>query len=275
MVPYTVSRCVRGAYVDDKGVTYACDGPGRTFKECASYKVVNTYTTKKMVQEHCVKTVHYTVNEIVCEKQIKRVPYQVCRMVPHTVIKKVPYTVCEQEKFTVCRKVAYTECVKQPYTVHCKVPYTVTETVACPVTRQVKVCVPETVCVKKARLVPVTVACEPCPAKACCDKGCGNTCCESKCCFMDRLRQRWFASLCSTGCCEETYRTRCKATCTTRCNDCHDYCREGLLQRLFRNRFACEPSCCDSGSSSRTMAPTMPTMPSAEQINLPRALPKD
>jgi len=34
-VPYTVRRMVRGAYVDEKGVAYDCDGPGRVFKEGA------------------------------------------------------------------------------------------------------------------------------------------------------------------------------------------------------------------------------------------------
>jgi hypothetical protein len=272
-VPYTVSRCVRGAYVDDKGVGYGCDGPGRVFKECANFTVTRTYCTTHMVQEQRVKRVQYTVNVMVEERVVKCVPYTVCRMVPCTVTKKVPYTVCEEQKYTVCRKVPYTECVMQPYTVRCMVPYT--ETITCPVTRQVKVCVPETVCVKKARLVPVTVSCEApacptaCPDKGCCETGCCETGCCDRCGFLSRLRQRWFASLCSTGCCEHT----CQAECTTTCNDCHDYCREGLLQRLFRNRFACEPSCCDSGyGTTTTSSPVMP--PAAENINRPKALPK-
>jgi hypothetical protein len=259
MVPYTVSRCAKGAYVDDKGEGHATEGPGRVFKEKAHYKVVHNYTTCRMVEECCVKKVQYTVYENICEKQIKRVPYQVCRMVPHTVTKKVAYKVCEQEKYTVCKRVRYTECVMQPHTVKCKVPYTVCETVPCTVTKQVKVCVPETVCVKRARLVPVTVACEApaCPPAKCCE----TDCCERNRCFLSNLRQRWFASLSTTGCCEQK----------TTCNDCHDYCREGLLQRLFRNRFACDAGCGDGGC-----APTTTTAPkTSEPVAPPKKLPSN
>ncbi len=270
MVPYTTSRCARGAYVDEKGEGFACEGPGRHFQEGSSYKIAKTYTTCCMVQETRVKKVPYTVYETVIEKQIKKVPYQVCRMVPHTVCKKVPYQVCEIEKHMVCKKVPYTECVQQPYTVRCKVPYTVVENVPC--TRRVKVCVPEEVCVKRARLVPVTVTCDPGCGNACgngcCDKGCGTACCDSHSCFLERLKQRWFASLCSTGCCEDH--------CQTGCND---YCREGLLQRFFRNRFACEPTCGESGCSTggcggATMAPVAPSVP-AEPVVVPKSLPKN
>jgi hypothetical protein len=279
-IPYTTTRCARGAYVDAQGNTYNCEGPGRCFQEGATHKYTTTSTSCRMVREQCVKKVQYTVKEWVNEVQIKKVPYQVCRMVPHTITKKVPYTVCEQEKYTVCRKVPYTECVKQAYTVNCKVPYTVCETIPCTITKQVKVCVPETVCVKKARMVPVTVECpaSACPAPACTNNGCSNdNCCETRSCFLGRFRQRWFASLCSTGCCEQT----CTTTSTT-CNDrCTDYCREGLLQRLFRNRFACEPTCdtgCQGGGcvgTSNSSAPgTMPNAP-VESIALPKALPKN
>jgi hypothetical protein len=180
----------------------------------------------------------------------------------------------------------------QPYTVRCKVPYTVTENVPCVVSKQVKVCVPETVCVKKARLVPVTVSNDPgCgPDKACHDKGCGDQgcgdkcrgrlfgrggkdCCDSNAC-LDGLRQRWFASLCSTGCCEQTCKTPRTPACKTTCNDCHDFCREGLLQRLMRNRFACETDCCTPGAAPAPKA--MPPAGTSENIDtLPRALPKN
>ncbi|MSQ96505.1 MAG: hypothetical protein EXR98_18410 [Gemmataceae bacterium] len=281
MVTNTVSRCARGAYVDDKGVGHENDDPGRKFKEGATYQVVNNYTTTKMVHEQRVKKVQYTVNVMVEEKQIKRVPYQVCRMVPHTVTKKIPYTVCEQEKYTVCKKVAYTECVMQPYTVKCKVPYTVTENVPCVVSKQVKVCVPETVCVKKARLVPVTVSSDPSrgPGNACHDKGWGRLfdrggkdCCGSNVC-LDGLRQRWFASLCSIGCCEQTCKTPRTPACKTTCNDCHDFCREGLLQRLMRNRFACETDCCTPGTPAPKAMPPAGTSKSIDTF--PRALPKN
>jgi hypothetical protein len=205
-----------------------------------------------------VKNIQYTVYENICEKQIKRVPYQVCRMVPHTVTKKVPYTVCEQEKYTVCKKVCYTECVMQPYTVHCKVPYTVCETVPCTITKKIKVCVPETVCVKRCRLVPVAV--DP---PACHDKGCETDCCETRRCFLSGLRQRWFASLQSTGCGEQS--------CTPSSNECHDHCREGLLKRLFRNRFACDTGCCDAGACGTV---TTPATTPGEPISPPKKLPK-
>lgn len=276
MVCRTVSRCARGAYVDDKdpgqgkgdahgdakGKTYATDGPGRRFQEGATFNVSKIYTTCKMVQEHHVKKVPHTEYVNVIEKQIKTVPYQVCRMVPHTITKKVSYQECVQEKFTVCKKVPYTECVKQSYT--CRVPYTVCETVPCTVTKRIKVCVPETVCVKKARLIPVTITSDP-------GSGCGNDCCDARPGFLSRLRQRGFASLCSTGCCEETCKTSCRIASSYK-STCNDYCREGLLQRLFRNRFACEPNCCDTGCSS-TSASAMP--PAWENIPLPKALPKN
>jgi hypothetical protein len=285
LVPYTVTRCVRGAYVDAVGAptgsagahtsspgapgstssapstsgtaaptnsnNYATDGPGRIFQEGAVYKVVSTYTTSRMVQEQRVKKVPYTVYENVTETVIKQVPYQVCRMVPHCVTKRVPYTECVMEKFSVCKKVPYTECVQQPYT--CRVAYTVMECVPCTVTKKVKVCVPETVCVKKARLVPYDPGC--CTTNAA-PTTC-NDCCETRCGFLSQLRQRWFSSMCS-NCCQDS----CK---TTTC-DCP---REGLMQRLFRNRFACEP-CCDGGCSSGAAAPT--TTP-GEPINPPKKLP--
>jgi hypothetical protein len=258
-VSRTVSRCARGAYVDEKGEHHGCDGPGRRFEEGANYKVATTYTTTRMVQEHCVKKVPYTVYENVIEKQIKKVPYQVCRMVPHTVTKKVPFEECVMEKYTVCRKVPYTECVKQCCTR--RVAYTVCETVPCHVTKKVKVCVPETVCVKKARLVAETVVCDPAPA-------CGNSCCDDcRAGFLDRLRQRCFASLCSTGCCEQN----CKTGCTSECND---VCREGLFQRLFRNRFACETGCCDGGCGTTTSAAPATTTP-GEPIAPPKKLPQN
>ncbi len=283
-VPYTVSRSATGAYADAKGDTHGSDGPGRSFKEGASFKVVTTHTTKKMVTEHLVKKVQYTVNEIVCEKQIKRIPHQVCRMVPHTVTKKVAYQVCEVEKVMVPRKVSYTECVKVPYTVRCKVPYTVVETIPYTETRRVKVCVPETVCIKKARLVPVVV--DPGQGPACHDPkaACGKDGCDTKCSLLKGTRQRWFASLLSTGCCEETCKTGStlgsrigggllhgKTASSTDCKTTgHDFCRESLLQRLFRNRFACEPTC-DTGACG-TVTPATPTAPGTPAA--PTTLPK-
>ena len=53
---------------------FGCEGPGRNFKEGASFNVTRETTTKRMVQKQCVRQVPYMVNEIVEEKQIKRVP---------------------------------------------------------------------------------------------------------------------------------------------------------------------------------------------------------
>ena len=293
LVPYTVPRLARGAYVDAQGNTHTSDAPGRTFKEGAKAKITHITTTKKLVQERVVKKVKYTVYENVMETQIKKVPYQTCRMVPHTITKKVPETVCEMQKYTVTKKVAYTECVLTPYTVKHKVPYTVTQDVPCTVRKQVKVCVPETVCIKRARLVAVDppIAAPGGPA-ACGPNGCGptgcpklgfggswfpgrscsdNSCAETRHCFLSGGRQRWFASLHSTGCCAETCKVAPGAGfCGVSRNDgCHDFCSEGILQRLFRNRFCCEPTNGCAGAAAPA-APVMPLAPGA----LPNALPK-
>src|SRR5262249_4254422 len=81
-VPYTTSRCVCGAYVDEKGCTYDCEGPGRCFKEGA--QVCKTYTTTscRMVQEVCKKQVPVTTYRTVQEVCVKKVPYTTCKMVP-------------------------------------------------------------------------------------------------------------------------------------------------------------------------------------------------
>src|SRR5207245_348003 len=141
--PYNVTRCVRGAYVDEKGDAHTSEGPGRSFKEGAVARTTHTTTSCRMVQEQLVKKVQYMVWENVTEECVKKVPYQVCRMVPETRTKQVAEKVCEMQKFTVCKKVPYQECVQQPYTVHCRVPYTVQKTVPCTVTKRVEVCVPE------------------------------------------------------------------------------------------------------------------------------------
>jgi len=256
-VVHNVPRVVRGAYVDDKGKGHGADAPGRAFKEGAHFDVSRVTTTTRMVQEQRVKKVQHIVNVMVEDRRINRVPYQVCKMVPHTVTKKVPYTVCETEKVMVPRRICYTECVKVPYTVRCMVPYT--ETVPCQVTKQVKVCVPVTVQIKKARLVPVTVSREPgpgapsgpnapCGPGAPCAQGpCGKACPGDACC--NRLGNRLFGRACP-----------------------NDFCREGLLQRVFRNRFCCDP--CSSPCSTTSGGTTQP-MPPADPKTLPKALPKN
>src|SRR5262249_29498380 len=50
-VPYTESRTVRGAYVNEKGEAFECEGAGRTFKECAVVRKEVPYTTQRMVNE--------------------------------------------------------------------------------------------------------------------------------------------------------------------------------------------------------------------------------
>ena len=141
-VPYTTTRCARGAYVDAKDAGkkdaqgHDCDAPGRVFKEGAVVRTTSTTTTCRMVQEQHTKKVQYTVWENVKEDCVKKVAYQVCRNVPVQVTKQVPETVCEMQKYTVTKRVPYTECVQQAYTVHCRVPYTVQKTVPCTVARK-------------------------------------------------------------------------------------------------------------------------------------------
>src|SRR5262249_41905136 len=79
----------RGAYVDQAGCAYPCDGPGRCFKEGAQVCERKPYTVTRM-ETHVVT---------------KQVPYTVCKMVPHTVRVKVPYTVTECVPTTVCKRV--------------------------------------------------------------------------------------------------------------------------------------------------------------------------
>src|SRR5262249_4892731 len=64
-VPYTESRTVRGAYVNEKGEAFECEGAGRTFKECAVVRKEVPYTTQRMVNEVVHKQVPYTVTRCV------------------------------------------------------------------------------------------------------------------------------------------------------------------------------------------------------------------
>src|SRR5205085_9168084 len=77
-VPYTVSRCEKGAYVDEKGCGYECEGQGRTWRAGASVEKTEITTTCRMVQENHVKKVPYTVCRTVQEECVKQVPYQTC-----------------------------------------------------------------------------------------------------------------------------------------------------------------------------------------------------
>src|SRR5262249_29435061 len=54
-VPYTVVKKCLGAYVDEKGTGYDCEGPGRSFKCGAQVVTERVVTTQRMVQENCVK----------------------------------------------------------------------------------------------------------------------------------------------------------------------------------------------------------------------------
>src|SRR5262249_43128018 len=58
-IPYTTTKCICGAWVDEKGVGHDCEAPGRTFKECAQVETSWTTTTCRMVQEVCKKQVPY------------------------------------------------------------------------------------------------------------------------------------------------------------------------------------------------------------------------
>jgi len=248
-IPYTVTRCLTGAWVDDKGVGHDTEAPGRNFKEGAQVQTTQTYTTCRNVQETRVKKVQYTVCENVMETCVKNVPYQTCRMVPVQMTKKVSRTVCDIEKFTVCKKVPYTVCETVPYTVHCKVPYTVCESVPCTVCKKVPVCVCEDVCVKVCRKVPV--ACEPaCPCTTC-DP------CQDKC-SVSPVHQRAFSSMsCNCG------------------SSCDSGKHESFLQRLFRNRFCCEPtsSCCGGGCADGSCGASATPVTAPAGTVVPKAMP--
>jgi len=182
------TRCVKGAYVDEKGCGHECDGPGRTFKECAWIEREVTRNVERCVTENVVEQVPYCSYQNVTEECVKQVPYKVCKMVPYTCMKKVPCTTCEM---VTCNKV-------------CKVPYTVTECVPCTICKKVAVCEPYDVCVKTCRKVPVTVCepkcepkCEPCKSVCepscdckpglCCHKECRVRCYEQKCGILGRF----------------------------------------------------------------------------------------
>jgi len=170
-VPYSVTRCVQGAYVDEKGVAYDTEGPGRTFKECAQVK-----------KEVCCQVCHK-----VKETCTKQVPYTTWKTVKEVCVKKVPYTVCHQEKVTVSKQVPYQVCKKVAYQVTVQVPQKVTECVPTTVCKKVKTCVCEEVPVKHLRLVRVEKpVCEQ-PCKPTCEQACKptNECCEGG--FMHRL----------------------------------------------------------------------------------------
>jgi hypothetical protein len=64
-VNYTVRRNVRGAYVDAQGLGHECDGPGRTFKECAVARKLIPYTVCRNVTCIEKKLVPYTVTRCV------------------------------------------------------------------------------------------------------------------------------------------------------------------------------------------------------------------
>src|SRR5262249_33299134 len=165
-VPYTTQRCVRGAYVDDKGVAYDEEGPGRTFKEGASVCTKTPYTVCRQVSEIVKKQIPYTVCRQVCgayvdekgvghdepgpgrtfkegaqvcrdvtttstrmvrETQVHKVPYTVYQTVSEDCVRQVPVRVCKMVPTTVKKCVPVRTCVMKPCTVHCRVPYTTCE----------------------------------------------------------------------------------------------------------------------------------------------------
>jgi len=172
-VPYTVSRCLSGAYVDEKGVAYDTEGPGRTFKEGARIQ-----------------------KEVCCT---------VCRNVKETCVKKVPYTVCHNEKITVTKQVPYKVCKMVAYQTTVQVPTKVTECVPTQVCKRVKECVCEEVPVKHLRLVKVEkpVCEQPCkPTNECCNEG-----------FLQRLfSHRYCCNACDNGGCDNGHPAPAPAT---------------------------------------------------------------
>jgi hypothetical protein len=175
-VPYTVSRCLSGAYVDEKGVAYDTEGPGRTFKEGAQIQKEVCCTVCRNVKETCVK----------------KVPYTVCRTVKEVCTKKVPYTVCHNEKITVTKQVPYKVCKMVAYQTTVQVPTKVTECVPTQVCKKVKECVCEEVPVKHLRLVKVE--------KPACEQPCGNECGHEG--FLQKLfSHRYCCDACDNGGC--------------------------------------------------------------------------
>jgi hypothetical protein len=73
-ISYTTRRNVRGAYVDEKGVGHECDGPGRTFKECAVARKLIPYTVTRNVTTLETKQVPYTVTRCVRGAYVDDVP---------------------------------------------------------------------------------------------------------------------------------------------------------------------------------------------------------
>ena len=176
-VPYTVSRCLCGAYVDEKGVAYDTEGPGRKFVEGAQVKKEVCCTVCRNVKETCTK----------------KVPYTVCRTVKEVCTKKVPYTTCHMEKTTVTKQVPYKVCKMVPYTTTVQVPTKVTECVPTTVCKKVKECVCEEVPVKRLKLVKVE--------KPACEQSCGNECCHEG--FLQKLfSHRYCCDACDNGGCD-------------------------------------------------------------------------
>src|SRR5207245_296057 len=120
-------RRLTGAYVDEQGVAYECDGPGRTFKECAVAKRQVPYTVQRTVREVVKTQVPYTTTRCVrgayvddqgvghendgpgrhfeeCANVKRTQTYTTCRNVVQTRVRKVPYTVYDTVQETCVKK---------------------------------------------------------------------------------------------------------------------------------------------------------------------------
>jgi len=242
-VPCTVTRMVREEVV--KQVPYTCN---RVVRGAWVDAQGNTYCSPGPCGERTFKEgATCNVTTTTCER----------RMVQEECVKKVRCTVWETVVEEQCRRVPVTVCEMKPQTVTCRVPYTVCETVPCTVHRRVPYQVCEEVCVKRPRMV-----CEQAPAcQAPCAPAHGNACCEERCGCLCKLRNRFHSCGCTTTC-----NTSCAPACNDSCG-----CREGLLSRLCRNRFACDcGDSCGSSGCAPSASPAVPVAPGDAPKKLPQ-----
>ena len=152
-VPYTVTRCCRGAWVDASGVrpsgngcgnggaAYDCDGPGRTFVEGAQVvrdrrptprrrmvpetvrKKVPVHRRGRPCTEECVKTgaLHRLPDGAAHRQEVRALhglrdgaDERASRRCPTPSATMVPYTVCVKVPYTVTECVPTTVCKKVP-----------------------------------------------------------------------------------------------------------------------------------------------------------------
>ena len=219
------------------------------------------HTTCKMVQSTVVKKIPYTVCQNVVEDQVQKVPYTVCRMVPRPRPVRSRHTVCETQKYTEVRKVP--KVGMRDGDLHGPLQGSDPGRGNGSLHRDQmdKVCVPETVCVKRLRKVAVPVSRHVPRAARRLAPQLANPRAPlarpsaprfarprapraARPAIRARIRAaRLRGTAGSRLAARPPAKTSCTTSCTTSCNTCQDPCApsEGLLHRLFRNRFACDP----------------------------------